>query len=106
MTLTHGNMLMAFYKSIMQAKSLRKFRQMEDMFAVPHYTQQELFRSWGGFSAKVTHFMSVHGKVNCRKYKNITECIYVNKMNKIGDSYLPCIAMAHSPPPPSSSISD
>ena len=23
--------------------------------------------------------------------------MYVNKMNKIGDSYLPCIAMAHSP---------
>jgi hypothetical protein len=24
--------------------------------------------------------------------------MYANKMNKIGDSYLPCIAMAHSPP--------
>ena len=23
--------------------------------------------------------------------------VYVHKMNKIGDSYLPCIAMAHSP---------
>ena len=23
--------------------------------------------------------------------------MYVNEMNKIGDSYLPCIAMAHSP---------
>jgi hypothetical protein len=23
--------------------------------------------------------------------------MYVNKMNKIGDSYLSCIAMAHSP---------
>jgi hypothetical protein len=67
MTLPHGNRLMAFYKSIMQAKSLRKFRQMEEMFAVHlHYTQ-ELFRLWEGFSAKVTHFMPMHGKVNCRK---------------------------------------
>ena len=73
MTFPHGNRLMAFYKSIIQAKSLRKFRQMEEMFAVLlHYTQQELFRLWGGFSAKVTHCMLVHGKVNCRKYKNIT----------------------------------
>jgi hypothetical protein len=66
MILLHGNRLMAFYKSIMQAKSLRKFRQMKEMFAVLHYTQ-ELFRLWGGFSAKVNHFMSSHGKVNCRK---------------------------------------
>jgi hypothetical protein len=43
MTLPHGNRSMAFYKSIMQAKSLRKFRQMEEMFAVLlHYTQQEI----------------------------------------------------------------
>jgi hypothetical protein len=87
MTLPHGNRLMAFYKSIMQAKSLRKFMRMEEMFAVLlHYTQQELFRLWGGFSAKVTHCMLVHGKVNCRKYKN-----------KIENSYLPYIIMAHSP---------
>jgi hypothetical protein len=24
--------------------------------------------------------------------------MYANEINKIGDSYLPCIAMAHSPP--------
>jgi hypothetical protein len=35
---------MAFYKSVMQAKSLRRFRQMEEMFAVLlHYTQQEIY---------------------------------------------------------------
>jgi hypothetical protein len=38
--------------------------------------------------------MSVHSKVNCWK---IHEYMYANEINKIGDSYLPCIAMAHSP---------
>jgi hypothetical protein len=53
MTLPYGNRLMAFYKSIMQVKSLRKLRQM---FAVLlHYTQEELFRLWEGFNGKVTH---------------------------------------------------
>ena len=38
-TLPHRNMLMTFYKSIIQAKSLRKIRQMKEMFAVLlHYT--------------------------------------------------------------------
>src|SRR5882724_2894927 len=91
---------MTFYKSIIQAKSLRKFRQMKEMFEVLlHYTPQEiwLFRMWGEFNAKITHFMLMHSKVNCRRKKYITEYMYVNKINKIGDSYLPCIAMAHSP---------
>jgi hypothetical protein len=73
-----------------KAKSLRKFRQMKEMFAVLlHYIPQEirLFWMWGEFSPKITHFMLMHSKVNCRKIQ----------MNKIGDSYLPCIAMAHSP---------
>jgi hypothetical protein len=30
----HENRLMTFYKYTMQAKSLRRFRQMEEMFAV------------------------------------------------------------------------
>jgi hypothetical protein len=45
---------MTFYRSIIQAKSLRKFRQMKEMFEVLlHYTPQEiwLFRMWGEFSA-------------------------------------------------------
>jgi hypothetical protein len=32
--------------------------------------------------------------------------MYVNKMNKIGDLYLPCIAMAHSPQVDMSLLSD
>jgi hypothetical protein len=43
MTLPHGNRSMALYKSVMQVKSLRRFRQMEEMFAdFLHYTQQEI----------------------------------------------------------------
>jgi hypothetical protein len=33
---------MAFYKFIMQERFLIKFRQMEEMFAVLHCTQQEI----------------------------------------------------------------
>jgi len=80
-TLPHGNRSMTFYKSIIQAKSLRKFRQMKEMFAVLlHYTPQEiwLFRMWGEFSAKITHFMLMHSKVNCRKIQ-IHHRVYVCK---------------------------
>ena len=68
-TLPHGNRLTTFYKSITQAKSLRKFRQMKEMFAVLlHYTQQNICSCLGcEFSAKMTYFISVHSKVNCRK---------------------------------------
>ena len=61
-TLPHGNRSMTFYNSIIQAKSLRTFRQMKEMFAVLHYTPQEiwLFKMWGEFSAKITHFMLMH----------------------------------------------
>jgi len=45
----------------MPAKSLRKFRQMEEILAT------RVVQAVEGFSAKVTHFMSVHSKVNCRK---------------------------------------
>lgn len=39
----HGNGSMAFYKFIAQLKSLKKFRQIEKVFAVVlHYTQQEI----------------------------------------------------------------
>ena len=45
--------------------------------------------------------MSVHSKVNCRKIQKYhgmyIAYVCINKMNKTGDSYLPCIAMAHSP---------
>ena len=68
MTLPHRNRSITFY---MQAKSLRRVRQMEEMFAVLiHYTQQKsvwLFKLWEGFSVKVTHFISVHSQVNCIK---------------------------------------
>ena len=79
-TLPHGNRSITFYKSIIQAKSLRKVRQVKEMFAVLlHYTPQEiwLFRMWGEFSVKITHFMLMHSKINCRKiqiYHRVYAC--------------------------------
>jgi hypothetical protein len=82
MTLPYRNRSMAFYKFVMQAKFLRRFRQMEMFAVLLHYTQQQktvwLFRLWGGFSAKVTHFMLVHSKVNCQKYMSI--CMQMKQM--------------------------
>jgi len=61
------------FTSLLCKQILEKIRQMEEMFAVLlHYTQQEIcivVQAVGRFSAKVTHFMSVHSKVNCREYK-------------------------------------
>jgi hypothetical protein len=54
---------------------------MKEMFAVlPHYSPQEiwLFRMWGEFSAKITHCMLMHSKVNCRKIQ-IHHRVYVCK---------------------------
>jgi hypothetical protein len=41
--------------------------------------------------------VGIAGKLDKKYIKKCLKYMYGNKMNKIWDSYLPCIAMAHSP---------